>query len=436
MPASSRPPTNTPTLNALPAPRRQHLKTVTYSEAIDWLYELRLLGSKLGLDNPRQLAAHAGNPHERLRFIHVAGTNGKGSVCAMLESICREAGLKTGLYTSPHLLSFRERIQVNRRPVSQAEIVRLTECLQALLKKFPADRLPTFFEVVTVMALEHFAREEVDIVLWETGLGGRLDATNIVTPLASVITPIDLDHQQYLGETLKQIAAEKAGIIKPGIPVFSARQEPTALSVLESHALQTGARMSVASDEANTRLSGRHQRQNAALAKLVAREVLNEIPANVIETGLAKVQWAARAQCFQLGEQQVVIDAAHNPASAEAFADVLQEKYADQRPTLLLGMLADKNWDSIVATLAPLANRVVCVPVNSERSLKSDQLATAARAHCAAVECTGSVGAGLESVKQDPLVAVTGSLYLIGEVMESLNLAGAVDEPNLNEWKM
>ena len=132
----------------------------------------------------------------------------------------------------------------------------------------------------------------------------------------------------------------------------------------------------------------------------------------------------------------MVIDAAHNPASAEAFADVLQEKYADQRPTLLLGMLADKNWDSIVATLAPLANRVVCVPVNSERSLKPDELAAAARAHCAAVECTGSVGAGLESVKQDPLVAVTGSLYLIGEVMESLNLAGAVDEPNLNEWKM
>ena len=354
----------------------------------------------------------------------------------MLESICREAGLKTGLYTSPHLLSFRERIQVNRRPVSEAEIVRLTECLQALLKNFPADRLPTFFEVVTVMALEHFAREEVDIVLWETGLGGRLDATNIVTPLASVITPIDLDHQQYLGETLEQIAAEKAGIIKPGIPVFSARQEPTALSVLQSHALQAGAPMSVSSGEANTRLSGCHQRQNAALARLVARQALKEIPANVIETGLAKVQWAARAQCFQLGERQVVIDAAHNPASAEAFADVLQEKYADQRPTLLLGMLADKNWDSIVATLAPLAGRVVCVPVNSERGLKPDQLAVAARAYCAEVECTGSVSAGWELVRSDPLVAVTGSLYLIGEVMESLNLAGAIDKSNLNEWKM
>ena len=409
---------------------------MTYSEAIDWLYELRLLGSKLGLENPRQLAAHAGNPHERLRFIHVAGTNGKGSVCAMLESICREAGLKTGLYTSPHLLSFRERIQVNRRPVSEAEFVRLTECLQALLKNFPADRLPTFFEVVTVMALEHFAREEVDIVLWETGLGGRLDATNIVTPLASVITPIDLDHQQYLGDTLEQIAAEKAGIIKPVIPVFSAPQEPAALAVLQTTALRAGAPFSITSGETATRLPGRHQRQNAALAKRVIKEALAAVPEKAIEAGLAKVQWAARAQCFEMDGRKVVIDAAHNPASAGAFADVLQEDFAGQRLTLLLGMLADKNWDSIVATLAPLAGRMVCVPVNSERGLKPDQLAVAARAHCAEVECAGSVGAGWELVRSDPLVAVTGSLYLIGEVMDALGLADAIDEPNLNEWKI
>ena len=409
---------------------------MTYSEAIDWLYELRLLGSKLGLKNPRALAAHAGNPHERLRFTHVAGTNGKGSVCAMLESICREAGMKTGLFTSPHLLSFRERIQVNRQPVSEAQVVRLVECLQALMRNFPADRLPTFFEVVTVMALEHFAREEVDIVLWETGLGGRLDATNIVTPLASVITPIDLDHQQYLGDTLEQIAAEKAGIIKPGIPVFSAPQEPAALAVLQTTALRAGAPFSIASGETITRLPGRHQRQNAALAKRVIKEALAAVPEKAIEAGLTKVQWAARAQCFEMDGRKVVIDAAHNPASAEAFADVLQEDFAGQRPTLLLGMLADKNWDSNVATLAPLAGRVVCVPVNSERGLNPDQLAVAARAHCAEVECAGSVSAGWELVRSEPLVAVTGSLYLIGEVMDSLGLADAIDEPNLNEWKI
>ncbi|MBT5321619.1 MAG: bifunctional folylpolyglutamate synthase/dihydrofolate synthase, partial [Verrucomicrobiales bacterium] len=145
---------------------------MTYQEAIDWLYELRLLGSKLGLENPRQLAALAGNPHQSLKFIHVAGTNGKGSVCAMLESIYRAAGYKTGLYTSPHLVSFRERIQVNRELIAEMEVVRLTECMQALLRKFPAEQPPTFFEVITVMALEHFARARCDIVLLETGLGG------------------------------------------------------------------------------------------------------------------------------------------------------------------------------------------------------------------------------------------------------------------------
>ena len=182
---------------------------MTYPEAIHWLYELRLFGSKLGLENPRQLAAHAGNPHDQLNIIHVAGTNGKGSVCAMLESIYRCAGYKTGLFTSPHLVSFRERIQVKRELVAEEDVVRLIECIQALLRHFPADKLPTFFEVITVMALEQFAREKCDVVLLETGLGGRLDATNIVTPIASVITSIALDHQQHLGDTLAEIASEK-----------------------------------------------------------------------------------------------------------------------------------------------------------------------------------------------------------------------------------
>ena len=195
---------------------------MTYPEAIDWLYDLRLLGSKLGLDNPRQLASLADDPQEQLQIIHVAGTNGKGSVCAMLESIYRAAGYRTGLFTSPHLVSFRERIQINREHIPEAEVIALVESMQQRLREFPADASPTFFEVITVMALETFARHKCDVVLLETGLGGRLDATNIVTPVASVITPGDLDHQQYLGETLPEIAAEKAGIIKPGVPVFSA----------------------------------------------------------------------------------------------------------------------------------------------------------------------------------------------------------------------
>src|SRR5246127_1443533 len=185
---------------------------MTYAEAIQFLNSLRLFGANLGLDNPRRLAELAGNPQDQLRFIHVAGTNGKGSTCAMLESIYRAAGLRVGLFTSPHLVAFGERIQVNRQLISDADVVRLVSEMRELLKQFPSDAHPTFFEVVTVMALRYFAEQKCDLVIWETGLGGRLDATNIVTPLASVITNIQFDHQQWLGETLDRIAYEKAGI--------------------------------------------------------------------------------------------------------------------------------------------------------------------------------------------------------------------------------
>ena len=189
---------------------------MTYPEAIQHLLDLRMFGTKLGLDNPRRLAGLAGSPHERLRFIHVAGTNGKGSVCAMLESVYREAGLRTGLFTSPHLVSFRERMQVNRELIPEATVARLTARLREWMATFPEGQTPTFFEMVVVMALCHFAEQECDIVLWETGMGGRLDATNIVTPLASVITNVGLDHTRWLGESHAAIAREKSGIIKPG----------------------------------------------------------------------------------------------------------------------------------------------------------------------------------------------------------------------------
>src|SRR5580693_3811166 len=212
---------------------------MTYAEAIQFLYGLQIFGANFGLEKTLQLAALAGNPQQRLRFIHVAGTNGKGSTCAMLESIYRAAGLRVGLFTSPHLVAFGERIQVNRQPVSKPDVARLTGEMQALLSQFSADANPTFFEVVTVMALRYFAEQECDLVIWETGLGGRLDATNIVTPLASVITNIAFDHQQWLGDTLEKIAAEKAGIIKPGIPVITAAAQE-ALQVIRSIAQKNG----------------------------------------------------------------------------------------------------------------------------------------------------------------------------------------------------
>ncbi|HAV60992.1 MAG TPA: bifunctional folylpolyglutamate synthase/dihydrofolate synthase, partial [Verrucomicrobiales bacterium] len=232
---------------------------MNFPQAIDFLYRLQLFGAVFGLENTRRLAALAGNPQNRLRFVHVAGTNGKGSVCAMLESVYRSAGLRTGLYTSPHLIHFGERIQINGRRLPETDVIRLVGRMQELLAEgalrgwwddvfniedraagAPLPTHPTFFEVVTVMALIHFAETDCEIVLWETGLGGRLDATNIVTPLASVITNTTVEHAQQLGDTVTKIAAEKSGIIKPGVPVVTGVAAGPALQVIREVAASRG----------------------------------------------------------------------------------------------------------------------------------------------------------------------------------------------------
>ncbi|HSY74381.1 MAG TPA: Mur ligase family protein, partial [Dongiaceae bacterium] len=274
---------------------------MTYAEAIQFLYGLQMFGANFGLENTLKLAALVGNPQEKLRFIHVAGTNGKGSTCAMLESIYRAAGLRVGLFTSPHLVSFRERIQVNRQLIPENELVRLVEEFQPLLKEFSADNHLTLFEVVTVMALKFFAEQKCDLTIWETGLGGRLDATNIITPLASVITNIAFDHQQWLGDTLEKIATEKAGIIKPGIPVVTATEEKSALAVIEKIAREKNApltkinsweerRVAVPNQSQfgsptrrpsqieNLSLLGEHQKINAMLALATVEVLQKQIP--------------------------------------------------------------------------------------------------------------------------------------------------------------
>src|SRR6266403_735027 len=212
---------------------------MTYPETINYLYDIRLFGQKLGLETMRYLLRLMGDPQNSLRFIHIAGTNGKGSVAAMLHAVLSEAGYKTGLYTSPHLVSFCERFQINGRPIAEPDVVRLVEDLKPLLEKVaahPEFRAPTFFEAVTAIALQYFREQKIDVVVWETGLGGRLDATNVVTPLVSVITNIAFEHIQTPGETLAQIASEKAGIIKPRVPVVTATSDPDALAVIRGQA--------------------------------------------------------------------------------------------------------------------------------------------------------------------------------------------------------
>jgi dihydrofolate synthase/folylpolyglutamate synthase len=275
---------------------------VTYPEAIQHLLDLRMFGTKLGLDNPRRLAALAGSPHERLRFIHVAGTNGKGSVCAMLESVYREAGLRTGLFTSPHLVSFRERMQVNRELIPEATVARLTARLREWMATFPEGQTPTFFEMVVVMALCHFAEQECDIVLWETGMGGRLDATNIVTPLASVITNVGLDHTRWLGESHAAIAREKSGIIKPGTPAFTATDHPDALAAIRAAAKTHGAELTAlgqAEEATDLPLLGKHQQTNARLARAVVDRLQPQLPVSreQVAAGLAKRRTPQTCRC-------------------------------------------------------------------------------------------------------------------------------------------
>ncbi len=422
---------------------------MNYSSAIEFLHGLSLFGARLGLETPLRLAALAGNPHERLRFIHVAGTNGKGSTCAMLESIYRHAGLRVGLFTSPHLVSFAERIQVNRQLIPEPDVARLVGELQPLLRQFPADAPPTMFEVTTVMALRYFAEQRCDLVIWETGLGGRLDATNIVAPLASVITNIGWDHQQWLGDTLDKIAAEKAGILKPGVPAITAATPGHGLEVIAETARKTNAPLTqIASVDSYLiphtsylPLPGAHQRLNAAVAVATVHALAKQTPvdASAIIRGLTNVQWAGRMQVVKAEDgRTLVLDGAHNPEGAAALRAAFEELFPGVRPALLLGVLADKDWPAILRELAPLASRIVLAPVSSERTLDPAMMRAACAETCPVTPATAcaTVNEALLLLSRDPLVLIAGSLYLIGEVMERLGLSPAppADERGLNEW--
>jgi dihydrofolate synthase/folylpolyglutamate synthase len=448
---------------------------MTYSESIEFLYSLRWFGAKFGLSNTFKLAALAGNPQDQLRFIHVAGTNGKGSTCAMLESIYRAAGLRVGLFTSPHLVSFRERIQVNRELIPEREIAKLVGQMQALLRKgwaehssndpsqpgsgqrlpqpgqhSTAEGHPTFFEVVTAMALRYFAAEKCDLVLWETGLGGRLDATNIVTPLASIITNIQFDHQKWLGETLAGIAAEKAGIIKAGVPVITGTAYPEALRVIDETARKQSSplRVVTASEAHQTPLDtlqlpllGEHQKMNAAVALVAVRTLSAQLPVSEvhIRTGLAGVRWPGRLHLMERAPgRRVLLDGAHNIGGAESLAAALKEYFPGTKPTLVLGILRDKDWPAMCEILAPLATRILLVPVHSERTAEPHGMAEACRRANpnAQVLELSSLNAALAETSQDSFVTMAGSLYLIGEAMELLHLSptGRNSERGLNEW--
>jgi dihydrofolate synthase/folylpolyglutamate synthase len=392
-----------------------------YREALSWLYGTQRFGIKLGLENVQRLLRELELPGGDQRIIHVAGTNGKGSVCAMIDSICRAQGYRTGLFTSPHLVSYRERIRVDGEMISEEEVAHGLGALRQQIADW--DPHPTFFEITTALALDHFKKRDCELVVLETGLGGRLDATNALTPVVSVITPIGYDHQAWLGNTLEEIAAEKAGIIKERIPVVSARQEPPAEKVIRARAAECEAPLefvtgSYAAGVLN--LAGGHQKQNASLAISALRAAGIAIDEGAIAGGLASVQWPAR---FQRWDQRTVVDGAHNPAGAQVLAETWREQFGIERATIILAVLRDKDVAGIWRALAPIAQRVILPRVRTERALAPADAVQIISSSTPALQhsIAPSLSAALDSARATPeRILLTGSLHFAGEALATL----------------
>lgn len=411
---------------------------MTYREALAWLFGTQKFGIKLGLDNIQRLLAQLRAPAPDQRIIHVAGTNGKGSVCAMLDSICRAAGYRTGLFTSPHLVTFRERIRVNGEMISEPEAAAGLTMLHELVRAW--DPHPTFFEIVTALGLHHFCERQCEIVILETGMGGRLDATNAITPVVSVITPIALDHQKWLGQTLPEIAAEKAGIIKPGVPAVSASQPPEAEAVLRAKATalkewrspgrhvsksEEGAAsllefVTTAYNESDIALPGAHQKQNAALALATLRAARIEVSPRAITDGLANVQWPARFQRF---DDRIVIDGAHNPAGARILLQTWREIFRHEKATLIFGAMMDKDVAASLRELSQIAAALILPQFQGVRVLPPADIAKIAAEVSPTLPCqtVATPTAAIQLARQcDDRILIAGSLHLAGEALACL----------------
>jgi dihydrofolate synthase/folylpolyglutamate synthase len=442
---------------------------MNYREAIQYLYSLghETLAMKLGLEGIRALARAFDDPPRRYAVAHIAGTNGKGSTAAMTAAIARAAGLRAGLYTSPHLSEITERIRVHGEKIAPEDFARLAtgvraKCEQLVTAGALAAPL-TFFEQVTMIAFLYFAERRVELAVLEVGLGGRLDATNICAPLATAITPVALDHQQYLGDTLAAIAGEKAGIIKPEVPVVVAPQEPEAMTVIaeqcarlnaplirvqaprdleliggEAEASQPSAalmsaglyrfRYRAARAEYDVRLNlrGRHQAINACaaihLAEQLAERGLN-LPARAIATGLSRVEWPGRLELIAATEPPLLLDGAHNPAGARSLRAFLDE-HCPVPVTLIFGVMADKDIAELAAILFPAASVVIAVGIANERAASAALIAASAPGVGYQLICAGSaIEALAEAQRATPpggVICVCGSLYLIGEIKRAL----------------
>jgi len=409
------------------------------------MYGLRRFGIKLGLSTIKKILSDLGNPQERYACIHVAGTNGKGSVASSLASILKQAGYETGLYTSPHLVDFNERIQINNRPISNSRVV---ASYNTIKNAHHGAREPTFFEFATVMAFVEFASRKVDWAVIETGMGGRLDATNIVRPRVSIITNISLEHRDYLGDSLEQISAEKAGIIKPNTPVITGIRQQQALAVVKNKAAeqsaplyrlgkefkvrrQTAGTFSYQGIEARWRhlktgLAGSHQVDNAALV-LATCEILNQNGGNLnldhIKAGLIKNRWPGRLEIVST-EPRIILDGAHNFIAARNLARFLSDNFDHRKITLIIGILDDKPYNAMLKCLLPTANRVILTRARINRALEPQKLEPLAKKLIPGVTIISDVKQALEQALKtaapDDVICVAGSLYVVGEAKEAL----------------
>lgn len=391
-----------------------------YREAIDWLFSTQMFGVKLGLDGPRRmLREFLAHPAPGVTVIHVAGTNGKGSTCAMIDSIARAAGRRTGLFTSPHLIDYRERIRVSGEEIPEEPCAAMLTQLRAICETL--DPHPTFFEISLVLAMRWFRERECDLIILETGMGGRLDATTAVDADVCVITPIGLDHTQWLGDTLAAIAAEKAGIIVSGKPVVCAPQETPAAAVIEQEANERRSPIEFVDEPLagyGIALAGAHQAWNAALAVTALHRAGLRLDADIVRHGLNTVVWPGRFERIRPG---IILDGAHNPHSARALADTWRTEFPGVKPALVFSAVAAKDITGILAELAPLADFIFLCPVATPRACAAEELAACLPHHSPPHSLHSSFEAAFDAASAHGApVLIAGSLFLVGEARARL----------------
>ncbi len=392
---------------------------MSYKNTLEYLESLQPKDFRMELQQMADACHILDNPENSFPCVHIGGTNGKGSTSAFLADILKGNGYKVGLLTSPHLIDVRERIQINRQIVPKEELTRIVGEIKS---KLPDERMLSFFEMITLAAFVYFRDSDVDIAVIETGLGGRLDATNVVTPLVSVITSISFDHTQHLGSTIAEITREKCGIIKRGIPTVVAYQPKEAMEVIRHACDDAGSPLCLTSPEDvsdNLGLAGEHQRQNAACA-VEAAQILSQCGFKIanVEKSLAATKWPGRIETVK-DSPRVILDAAHNVAGAESLAAYVREKLPKEKSVLVLGVLADKDVSGIIRPLAPLFREVVCVRAPSPRAASPKDIAAVARSSGAKITMNESareaIKTTLKSLGKGDNLVISGSLTVVGE---------------------